>query len=291
MSEDESPLQKISCERSSEVKQRTVAKSFEMRGRGLHKGKEVHMMINPAPPDSGIVFVRSDCEDRPRIAASFSEVAGVERCTALGKGDVRISTVEHFLASAYGMGVDNLEVEIDNEEVPALDGSARLFCQGFLDSGIREQEREKRTLEVKAPIYAIRDNGLLVALPGEDLRLTCIIEYDHPMVKTQLYETTVTPERFISECAPARTYGFWEEVEDLYKRNLALGGSLENAVVIKQDGFMTPLRFDNEMVRHKCLDLLGDLALLGCSLKGHFISLRAGHALNIEILKLLRGGE
>ncbi|MHC9543843.1 MAG: UDP-3-O-acyl-N-acetylglucosamine deacetylase [Vulcanimicrobiota bacterium] len=273
------------------MKQRTVANSFDMEGIGLHKGKKVHMTINPAPPDSGIVFVRSDCEDRPRIAASFSEVTGVERCTALGKGDVRIITVEHFLASAYGLAVDNLEVEIDNEELPALDGSARLFCQAFMDSGIREQEREKRTLEINAPLYAARGDGLLIALPGEALCLTCIIAYDHPMVKTQLYEMTVTPERFFSECAPARTYGFWEEVEGLYERNLALGGSLENAVVIKQDSFMTPLRFDNEMVRHKCLDLLGDLALLGCSLKGHIISLRAGHALNIEILKLLSGGE
>jgi UDP-3-O-acyl N-acetylglucosamine deacetylase len=273
------------------MKQRTIGKAFQLEGIGLHTGKEVCMKVSPAQPDSGIVFIRTDLQDRPRIPASFSEVAGVDRCTAVGRGDARVSTVEHFLASAYALSVDNAEVEIDSEELPALDGSATIFCQGFIDSGSVEQDMERKTLSVKTPLFAARGDCLLMAVPGDELRLTCIIVYDHPMVKTQLFEMTVTAGRFVSECAPARTYGFWEEVEGLYSRNLALGGSLDNAVVIKQDCFMTPLRFDNEMVRHKCLDLLGDLALLGRDLKGHFISLRAGHALNIEILKQLSGGE
>jgi len=267
------------------MKQTTIRGEAVIRGVGLHTGCSVSMMVKESPEDTGIVFARCDLPGSPEIQARVGNVVSIERCTVLGGDSFTISTVEHFLAACYGLGIDNLRVELDGEELPALDGSALPFCRELAAAGIREQHREKEILVLDTPLWVSRGNALLIALPWQGLKLTGIIDFAHPMVGTQIYEIEVTPSSFTDGLAPSRTFGFWEEVESLLRRNLARGGSFDNAVVIRQEGFSTPLRFPDELVRHKCLDLLGDLALVGKRASLHLLSLKAGHALHIEMMK------
>ena len=271
------------------MNQRTVASQFEIKGKGLHSGRPVTMVVEEAPENSGILFQRCDLPDAPPLKVGINTVVDVQRCTALGNESFRIGTVEHFLAAAYGLGIDNLRVRIDSDEMPALDGSSKVFCEFLLRAGSREQHEKKRLYGINTPYFVSRGNALVIALPSDTLKITGIFESSHPLVSNQIFEYEVEPESFTQEMAPARTFCFWEEVKGLWEQNLGLGGDFDNAVVIKEDGFSSPLRFENEMVRHKCLDLLGDLALLGRFLCVHLISIRAGHSANIEMVKLLDG--
>jgi UDP-3-O-acyl N-acetylglucosamine deacetylase len=273
------------------MKQRTISREVSCAGIGLHTGAQVTMTLQEGQKDSGIVFVRTDLPGAPEVRAHVRNVVNVERCTILGRDSMRIATVEHFLAACYGLGIDNLKVLIDGEEVPALDGSARLFCDCLLGAGVKEQEKERETLTLTEPLSVRQGSALLVALPWDGLKLTGIIDFPHPMVGTQMYECELDPSHFVSELAPSRTFGFWEEVESLLARGLARGGSFDNAVVIRQDGFSTALRFPDELVRHKCLDLLGDIALAGKRVSAHLISLKAGHALHREMMQKIQSLE
>jgi UDP-3-O-acyl N-acetylglucosamine deacetylase len=269
------------------MKQRTIADPVTIEGIGLHTGKLATMRLMEGAPGSGILFTRIDMPEKPVIAAHVGNVINVDRCTVLGKNGARISTVEHFMAAVYGLGLDNLMVEIHGEEVPAMDGSAKIFCSIIEEAGYKEQEGERRCPALDVPLWVENEGALLIALPAVELKLTCIIDFSHPLVGTQIYEVIVTPSSFLSEIAPARTFGFLEEVTTLRERELALGGDLGNALVIKPDGFSSPLRFEDELVRHKCLDLLGDLALLGVRPHLHIISLRGGHSLNARLTKAI----
>ena len=271
--------------------QSTIESTIRIAGTGLHTGRQITMTVKPAGLDNGIVFVRTDVPGNPSVPATVEHVVNVERCTVLGLDNVQIATVEHFLAACYGLSVDNLTVEIDSGEVPAMDGSARLFCDVLVNAGRRELGGERKVLCLKEPQVVGMGRSLLMALPSDRLRLTAIIDFAHPMVGTQLFEYDSEKDTFVDHIAPSRTFGFWEEVQALRDRNLAKGGSFDNALVVMPDGFSSPLRFPDELVRHKCLDLFGDMALVQRDMQVHFVSLRAGHALHVELMKKLRSLE
>jgi UDP-3-O-[3-hydroxymyristoyl] N-acetylglucosamine deacetylase/3-hydroxyacyl-[acyl-carrier-protein] dehydratase len=274
-------------------KQATLAKEVSFSGVGLHSGARTTLVFKPAPANSGIKFVRSDLASKPEIEAQISNAiptGDYSRRTVLGCGDVTISTVEHVLAAVSGLGIDNLIIELDAAEPAESDGSSAPFVKVLKEAGIVEQDAPKRYIEVKNPI-ALTENGVqMVALPHDGLRISFTAHYDHPLIGTQYASFDVSQEVFETEIAPARTFSLLKDIEDLRSRGLIKGGSLENSIVIGDREIMNegPLRFSDEFVRHKVLDLLGDLCLLGMPVKAHIISVKSGHASNIKLVKLLK---
>lgn len=273
------------------MKQRTIKKEASYSGIGLHTGKKVKITFKPAPADSGVRFVRVDLEGKPQIPAEIGKVIKASRETSIGEGELKVQSVEHVLAVLTGLGIDNLIIEIDSDEVPAADGSALPFVQVFKQARIVEQEKEKRYLELKEPVSYVKEDVYLVALPNEELKISYTIDFDHPVLKTQFASLVMSEDTFIKEIAPARTFGFESEVRELREKGLIKGGSLENAVVIGEKGILNkePLRFPDEFVRHKILDLLGDLYLIGAPLKAHIVALKSGHGANVELVKKIHG--
>lgn len=271
--------------------QRTIKKEASYSGIGLHTGKKVKITFKPAPVDSGVRFVRVDLEGKPQIPAEIGKVIKASRETSIGEGELKVQSVEHVLAVLTGLGIDNLIIEIDSDEVPAADGSALPFVQVFKQARIVEQEKEKRYLELKEPVSYVKEDVYLVALPNEELKISYTIDFDHPVLKTQFASLVMSEDTFIKEIAPARTFGFESEVRELREKGLIKGGSLENAVVIGEKGILNkePLRFPDEFVRHKILDLLGDLYLIGAPLKAHIVALKSGHGANVELVKKIHG--
>jgi UDP-3-O-[3-hydroxymyristoyl] N-acetylglucosamine deacetylase len=260
--------------------QRPVAAS----GVGLHSGVPVTIRILPAPPSTGIAFVRTDL-DNFAIPASWRHVARVSYATSLMRQGVLISTTEHLLSVFYGMGIDNALVEIDNLEVPILDGSGLPFVRLIEQAGIRKYRRKRRYLRIRRPI-SVEDKGKRISiLPAESFRLTCDTDYPAP-VGRQSIELELTPERFAAELAFARTFGWEADLNQMRNMGLIRGASLENAVCFTPEGVMNPegLRAPDECCRHKALDLIGDLALLGKPLLGHVIAERAGHAMHAALV-------
>jgi UDP-3-O-[3-hydroxymyristoyl] N-acetylglucosamine deacetylase len=263
----------------------TLHRAVEARGVGLHSGVPVSIRILPAPVSTGIVFVRTDLENFP-IPASWRHVAKVSYATSLMRQGVLLSTTEHLLSVFYSMGIDNAYVEIDNLEVPILDGSGQPFVALIAEAGIRTYRRKRRYLRVRRPI-SVEDHGKRISiLPAECFHLTCEIDFPHPLVGRQALELEVTPERYAAEIAPARTFGFEYELDQMRTMGLIRGASLENAVCFTRDGVLNPggLRAPDECCRHKALDLIGDLALLGRPLLGHVIAERAGHAMHAALV-------
>jgi len=252
---------------------------------GLHSGVPVRIRIAPAPVSTGIVFIRTDLENFP-IPASWRHVARVSYATSLMRQGVLISTTEHLLSVFYSMGVDNAYVEIDNLEVPILDGSGRPFVELVERAGIREYRRKRRYLRIRRPV-SVEDRGKCISiLPAESFRLTCDIDFPHPLVGRQSLELEVTPRSYAAEIAPARTFGFEYELDQMRTMGLIRGASLENAVCFTRTGVLNPegMRAADECCRHKALDLIGDLALLGRPLLGHVIAERAGHAMHTAVV-------
>jgi UDP-3-O-[3-hydroxymyristoyl] N-acetylglucosamine deacetylase len=263
----------------------TVQRAAEASGIGLHSGVPVSIRILPAPVSTGIVFLRTDL-DNFAIPASWRNVARVSYATSLMRQGVLISTTEHLLSVFYSMGIDNAFVEIDNLEVPILDGSGLPFVNLIEKAGIRHYRRKRRYLRIRRPV-SVEDHGKRICiLPDEAFRLTCEIRFDHPMVGRQSVEMEVTPERYAAEIAPARTFGFEYELDQMRNMGLIRGAALDNAVCFDRTGVLNPggLRFDNECCRHKALDLIGDLALIGKPLLGHVIAERAGHAMHAALV-------
>ena len=263
----------------------TLHRAVEARGVGLHSGVPVSIRILPAPVSTGIVFVRTDLENFP-IPASWRHVAKVSYATSLMRQGVLLSTTEHLLSVFYSMGIDNAYVEIDNLEVPILDGSGQPFVALIAEAGIRTYRRKRRYLRIRRPI-SVEDHGKRISiLPAECFHLTCEIDFPHPLVGRQALELEVTPERYAAEIAPARTFGFEYELDQMRTMGLIRGASLENAVCFTRDGVLNPggLRAPDECCRHKALDLIGDLALLGRPLLGHVIAERAGHAMHAALV-------
>ena len=262
----------------------TIQHPVETSGVGLHSGVPVRIRILPAPVSTGIVFVRTDLDNFP-VPASWRHVARVSYATSLMRQGVLISTTEHLLSVFYAMGVDNALVEIDNLEVPILDGSGLPFVRLIEQAGIRRYRRKRRYLRIRRPI-SVEDKGKRISiLPADSFRLTCDTDYPAP-VGRQSIELELTPERFAAEIAFARTFGWEADLDQMRNMGLIRGASLENAVCFTPQGVMNPegLRSPEECCRHKALDLIGDLALLGKPLLGHVIAERAGHAMHAALV-------
>ncbi|HTS75778.1 MAG TPA: UDP-3-O-acyl-N-acetylglucosamine deacetylase [Bryobacteraceae bacterium] len=263
----------------------TVQRPVEAAGVGLHSGVPVKIRILPAPPSTGIVFIRSDL-DGFAIPASWRHVQKVSYATSLMRSSVLISTTEHLLSVFYSMSVDNAYVEIDNLEVPILDGSGRPFVELIRAAGIKYFRRRRRFLRIRRPVSVEAGTRRISIVPADRFLLTCDVYYDHPLVRHQVIEMEVTPERYAAELAPARTFGFEYELDQMRNMGLIRGASLENAVCFNRMSILNPggLRFEDECCRHKALDLIGDLALIGKPVLGHVIAERAGHAMHYALV-------
>ena len=262
----------------------TLQRPVEASGVGLHSGVPVQIRIMPAPVSTGIVFVRTDLENF-QVPASWRHVARVSYATSLMHQGVLISTTEHLLSVFYSMGIDNAYVEIDNLEVPILDGSGLPFVRLIEEAGIRQYRRKRRYLRIRRPI-CVEDKGKRISiLPAESFRLTCDTDYPAPVGRQSL-ELEVTPERYATEIAFARTFGWEKDLDQMRNMGLIRGASLENAVCFTSTGVLNEggLRAPDECCRHKALDLIGDLALLGRPLLGHVIAERAGHAMHAALV-------
>ena len=298
-------------------KQRTIEKSKSCRGIGLHTGVESTITFHPAPENYGIKFIRSDIKDSPEIKADIDHVVDISRGTTIEQNDVRIHTVEHALAAVTGLRIDNILIELNGKEPPVMDGSAKDFVEALLDGGVVFQNKERKVLEINRAVNYTdyyRDIDIHV-IPSDRFRVTFMVEYPLPALGTQYEAIYNMEEDFAVEVAPARTFCFLSEVEMLREQGLIKGGALDNALVIVDkkidkseierlrnlfgieetiihgvNGILNGkvLRFKNEPVRHKTLDLIGDLALLGVPIKGHVTAARAGHASNVEFVKKLK---
>src|ERR1700693_4278124 len=263
----------------------TIQRPVEAKGVGLHSGVPVSIRILPAPPSTGIVFVRTDL-DNFAIPASWRYVARVSYATSLMRQGVLISTTEHLLSVFYSMGVDNAYVEIDNLEVPILDGSGSPYVELLKAAGLKSYRTRKSVPRIRRPVTVEAGSKRISILPSDRFLLTCDVFYDHPLIGRQALDLEVTPERYAEEIAPARTFGFSHELAQMRDMGLIRGASLENAICFDQGTVRNPegLRFPDECCRHKALDLIGDLALIGKTLLGHVIAERAGHAMHTALV-------
>ena len=268
------------------INQCTIAKPVLFSGVGLHSGQRINTMLRPAESDSGIVFHQTINDQTVSIRANAENVVDTRMATVLGKGEAKISTVEHLLAALYAFGIDNLHIDIDGLEVPIMDGSAAPFAEIIRNTGIKRLNSSKKYLAIRKPITLIEGEKRLTIIPSRFFRVTSDIAFDHPCISLQQHAVKVTAESFCKEIAPARTFGFLKEYEYLKANNLAQGGSLENAIVIAEDRILNPggLRFTDEFVRHKTLDAIGDFSLLGYPILGHVKAYKAGHKINHQMV-------
>jgi UDP-3-O-[3-hydroxymyristoyl] N-acetylglucosamine deacetylase len=273
------------------IRQRTLKNAIRATGVGLHTGEKIHLTLRPAPANTGIVFCRVDLDPPVQIKASLENVGETRLSTTLVKGDVRISTVEHLLSAMAGMGIDNAYVDLSAPEVPIMDGSAGPFVFLIQSAGIEEQQASKGFIRIKR-VVEVKDGDRMARFePFDGFKVGFTIEFDHPVFKsnTQHSEIDFSTTSFVKEVSRARSFGFMHEIEQLRERKLALGGSLDNAVVVddyrvlNEDG----LRYRDEFVKHKILDVIGDLYLLGSGMIGGFSGYKSGHELNNKLLRTL----
>jgi UDP-3-O-[3-hydroxymyristoyl] N-acetylglucosamine deacetylase/3-hydroxyacyl-[acyl-carrier-protein] dehydratase len=297
--------------------QQTIKRAISLDGIGLHTGNHTRITFKPAPPDSGVKFIRTDIPGQPSVIADIDHVIDISRGTTLGDGDTKVHTVEHVLATLAGLQIDNMVIELNANEPPVGDGSAKIFVDKILEAGIEVQDAERRYLEIDTPLsYSEPDRAVdIVVTPSDTLRITFLIDFKNPALGTQYTTLIDLDKEFVEEYAPSRTFCFLSEVEMLKKQGLIKGGGLQTAVVIydsdrgqdeverirkalnlKDEAFVgktgiindVPLRFPNEPVRHKALDLLGDLFLIGVPIKGHILAARSGHKANVALVKKIR---
>jgi UDP-3-O-[3-hydroxymyristoyl] N-acetylglucosamine deacetylase/3-hydroxyacyl-[acyl-carrier-protein] dehydratase len=269
--------------------QHTLAKAAPLSGTSLHTGARVSLKIQPAAANSGIKFKRKDLQDEPTIDATIANVKTVERATTIGEGSMRVHTVEHVLAALSGLGVDNAMIEMDANEPPIGDGSALMYVEAIRKAGVVPLEAPRLLFHPREPISIETKGGsLLVLLPDDEFRISCTQAGPEGRF-TQFMSTAITPAIFEREIAPARTFVYYEDVQALMEKNLIKGGSLENAIVVRGESVLSkePLRFSDEFVRHKILDIIGDLALLGRAIRGHVVAVRPGHGANTDLTRAL----
>jgi UDP-3-O-[3-hydroxymyristoyl] N-acetylglucosamine deacetylase/3-hydroxyacyl-[acyl-carrier-protein] dehydratase len=267
--------------------QQTLAKPASFSGTALHTGEKVALKLQPAPVDHGIKFKRKDLQDEPTIDAKIENLKTVERATTIGEGSVRVHTVEHVLAALWAMGVDNAVVEMDANEPPIGDGSAQGYVDLIRKAGVTPQDEPRKFFDVRETVHVESKTGaLLVLLPDEKFRISCTQAGPNNRF-AQFLSMEVTPAVFEREIAPARTFVFYEDVQPLMEKNLIKGGSLENAIVVRGEAVLSkePLRFADEFVRHKILDIIGDLALVGRRIRGHVVTVKPGHAANADLAR------
>jgi len=269
--------------------QTTLKQPMLCSGVGLHTGLPTHMTIRPAVPDTGIVFIRRDVEKKVRIRAHIDNVTDATLATTISQDGVKVSTVEHLMAAFAGVGVDNAEVELDAPEVPIMDGSSGPFNALLKNAGVQVQDRSKKFIIVRHPVTVTDGDRQATFLPSNDFKLSYTIDFRHPLISNQFYLIQISNGNFEREICRARTFGFLREYETLKSRGFARGGSLENAVVVGDSGVLNEggLRFADEFVRHKILDSIGDLWLMGAQVIGHFIGYKSGHTLNHKLIHKL----
>ena len=269
--------------------QTTLKQPVLCSGVGLHTGLPTKMTIRPAVPDTGIVFIRRDVEKKVRILAHIDNVIDATLATTISQDGVKVSTVEHLMAAFAGVGVDNAEVELDAPEVPIMDGSSGPFNALLKNAGVQVQDRSKKFIIIKHPVTVTDGDRQATFLPSNDFKLSYTIDFRHPLISNQFYLIQISNGNFEREICRARTFGFLREYETLKSRGFARGGSLENAVVVGDSGVLNEggLRFADEFVRHKILDSVGDLWLIGAQVIGHFIGYKSGHTLNHKLIHKL----
>src|SRR5256714_4767366 len=269
--------------------QHTLSKPAGFSGTSLHTGEKVSLKLHPAPADHGIKFKRKDLQDEPTIDAKIENLKTVERATTIGEGSVRVHTVEHILAALSAMGVDNAIVEMDANEPPIGDGSAQPYVDLIKKAGVMAQEERRKFFDVREPMHVeVKTGALLVLLPDDKFRISCTQAGPNNRF-AQFLSMEITPTGFECEIAPARTFVYYEDVEPLMEKNLIKGGSLENAIVVRGEAVLSkePLRFPDRFVRHKIIDIIGDLALVGRRIRGHVVAVKPGHAANAELARAL----
>jgi UDP-3-O-[3-hydroxymyristoyl] N-acetylglucosamine deacetylase/3-hydroxyacyl-[acyl-carrier-protein] dehydratase len=270
------------------MKQRTILREVSLSGSALHSGEPVTLAMKPAPAGTGIVFRRVDLAGQPEVKPRVDQIVDLVRATTIQSGHAKIATVEHVLSALYGCGIDNVIVEMNASEPPIMDGSAKPFVNLILEAEPVEQEVEREYFVLDQPVSVTRNNSSLIALPADTLKISCTSADDRG-IHTQHLSLTIDPDTYITQIAAARTFAIYEDIEELIKLGKIKGGSLDCAIVIKGDKIISkePLRFKDEFVRHKILDIIGDLMLLGLPLKAHIIAMRPGHAINAELTKAL----
>ncbi len=273
----------------SKRRQRTLAGSVEFADIALFSGQKVKVRLLPAPADTGVIFVRTDLDGRPRIPADPESVSSTMRRTALKKGAAEVSTVEHILSACFGARIDNMFIELDGGEVPNADGSARGFYDRIKQAGAVEQQRERASYYVKDPVSVQDGDVAMIALPCESgLSVSYTLDYDSHLIATQSFAASINEEVFASEIAPSRTFCLSTEVEELKKRGLGRGATYQNTLVVSEKGVIdNQLRFPDEFARHKVLDVLGDLFLLGADLYARVVAVKSGHTLNLRLVREL----
>ncbi|PZD71774.1 UDP-3-O-acyl-N-acetylglucosamine deacetylase [Acaryochloris thomasi RCC1774] len=274
------------CSAVESQHQQTLRSTLTLSGVGLHSGEVAQVQLCPAPPDAGRYFVRVDLPSAPRIPAQVKQVSQTVLSTELAQGDAAVRTVEHLLAALAGLGIDNVRIEINGPEVPLLDGSSLEWVQNIVDVGWVSQSVPRSQRSLKAPEIVQQDEAFVVALPSSKIQLSYGIDFPDTIIGCQWHSTHLSD--FATEISPARTFGLASDVEMLQNRGLIKGGSLENALVCTQEGWLNPpLRYTNEPVRHKLLDLIGDLSLLGALPRVHVVAYKASHALHLQLARRL----
>ena len=261
--------------------QRTLRRQISCAGIGLHSGHKVTLTLKPAAPDTGIIFRRTDVGIE--IPATVKHVSAVHYATVLGKDGATVETVEHLLAALVSVGIDNVIVELTHNEVPIMDGSAAPFLFLVQEAGIKRLAAPRRYMKILRPVQLANSDKRIAIYPSDHFKVSYTISFDHPALRHQSRTERITEHGFAESIAPARTFGFLKDVEALRQNGLALGGSLENAIVIGDTGVLNALRFEDEFVRHKILDAVGDLALVGHPIIGHVVVHRGGHALHTAL--------
>ncbi|KZY60224.1 UDP-3-O-[3-hydroxymyristoyl] N-acetylglucosamine deacetylase [Oleiphilus sp. HI0071] len=273
------------------IRQRTLKNTIRATGVGLHSGKKVYLTLKPAPIDSGIVFIRTDLEPNVEIAARAENVGETMLSTTLVKNGVKVATVEHLLSAMAGLGIDNCRIELSSEEVPIMDGSAGPFVFLIQSAGIQEQDAAKKFIRITREVTVEEDGKTATFVPFNGFKVGFSIDFDHPVFKNRNQDACIdfSSTSFVKEVSRARTFGFMRDIERLRAMNLALGGSVDNAIVVDEYKVLNEdgLRYDDEFVKHKILDAIGDLYLLGNSLVGEFKGFKSGHDLNNKLLRKL----
>ena len=270
------------------MKQRTLAREVSIQGSALHTGEAVTLTMKPAPADHGIVFKRIDLSGSPELKPRVDQITDLVRATTIQNGHAKIHTVEHVLSALHGCGVDNVIIEMNASDPPIMDGSAKPYVNMILQGEPVEQDKEREYFTLDAPVSVTRGDSSIIALPCDELKISCT-SADNRGIHTQHLSLTIDPDVYMTQVAAARTFTIYEDIEELLKLGKIKGGSLDCAVVIKGDKIISkePLRFKDEFVRHKILDIIGDILLLGMPLKAHIIATRPGHAINAELTKIL----
>ena len=271
-----------------DLQQTTLAAEASYTGIGLHSGREVHMVLKPAPADTGLVFVRTDLEGHPKIHATASNVTSTMRATTVEENGCKVFTIEHLMSAFHALRIDNCYIEIDAEEPPVADGSSLAFFQKMKDAGVKELAAERKEIVIDK-VYRIDDeehNRFVMVLPYDGFRVSFTSVNPHKLIGVQYENFEISPELYEREIAPARTIAYEQEIEALRNMGLGLGGTLESVIVYNDEGWLNPLHFEDELVRHKILDVIGDLRLAG-PIRGHVIAVASGHALNTNLAKKL----